>query len=100
MTRQYAGTVELCGFRLVEGDNYTNSRMNTLDDSLSTMLSSIAPVENNPTASTNYPAGSLIVRNGALYKTTTAVTTGATWAVGTNIQATTLAAELALKANA
>ena len=104
VTRQYAGTVELCGFRLVEGDNYTNSRINTLESSMSSLsasvLSSIAPVENNPTASTNYPAGALIVRNGTLYKTTTAVTTGATWAVGTNIQATTLAAELALKANA
>jgi hypothetical protein len=62
--------------------------------------SSIAPVENALTASTNYPTGSLILRNGVLCKTIVAVTRGVAWAVGTNIQATTLAAELSLKANA
>lgn len=99
VTRQYAGTVELCGFRLVEGDNYTNSRMNTLDASLSTMLSSIAPVENGNTASRNYASGALIVWNGALYKASTAITSGQTLSTS-NLTATTLAAELALKANA
>ena len=99
VTRQYAGTVELCGFRLVEGDNYTNSRMNTLDASLSTMLSSIAPVENGNTASRNYASGALIVWKGALYKASTAITSGQTLSTS-NLTSTTLAAELALKANA
>ena len=108
--RRYNGTVQLCGFRLVHGGLYGSETVQTLEakyedihdttGQMAAFLASVAPTENNPTASTNYPAGALIVRNGTLYKTTTAVTTGATWAVGTNIQATTLAAELALKANA
>lgn len=105
--RKYTSVIQLCGFRLTAGGLYGNNTVDTLQlnveqaqEQAASVLSSIAPVENNPTASTNYPAGALIVRNGTLYKTTTAVTTGATWAVGTNIQATTLAAELNLKANA
>lgn len=106
--RKYNATLQLAGFRLTAGGLYGNNTIDTLRLQLAedenrlealeaqgaNVLASIAPVENGSTASTNYPAGALIIRNGTLYKTTTAVTTGASWAVGTNIRATTLAAEL------
>lgn len=93
--RKYAGTVELCGFRLVEGNNYAKNRFDDIEEDISAALSSIAPVESGATASTNYASGALVMWKGKLYKTSAAVATGATWAVGTNLTATTLAAELA-----
>lgn len=51
--------------------------------------------ERRDPCSTNYAAGALVMWKGKLYKTSAAVATGATWAVGTNLTATTLAAELA-----
>lgn len=100
--RKYTSVIQLCGFRLTQGGLYGNNTVDTLQlnvedtmDQVSAALSSIAPVESGATASTNYAAGALIVWKGRLYKTSTAVATGATWAVGTNLTATTLAAELA-----
>lgn len=100
--RKYTSVIQLCGFRLTQGGLYGNNTVDTLQlnveetmDQVNAALSSIAPVETGATASTNYAAGALIVWKGRLYKTSTAVATGATWAVGTNLTATTLAAELA-----
>lgn len=107
--RAYAGTVQLCGFRLVKGGLMGNNTVDTLTidvqeaqaevsalgTAVSNALASIAPVETGSTASTNYASGALIVWKNKLYKTSAAVASGATWAVGTNLTATTLAAELA-----
>ena len=99
------GTVQLCGFRLVHGGLYGSNTVDTLAaqvedvyesaEQMQAFFTSIAPVESGATASTNYAAGALIVWKGRLYKTSAAVATGATWAVGTNLTATTLAAEMA-----
>jgi len=56
-------------------------------------LSAIAPVENG-TASTNYAAGSYLVHGGQLCKVTTAIATGEAIAIGTNVTATTVMAEV------
>jgi len=100
--RKYTSVIQLCGFRLTQGGLYGNNTVDTLQlnvedtmDQVEAALSSIAPVESGATASTNYAAGALVMWKGKLYKTSAAVATGATWAVGTNLTATTLAAELA-----
>lgn len=51
--------------------------------------------ESSMKASTAYSAGALIIVNGTLYKATTSIASGATLTVGTNVTATTIAAELA-----
>lgn len=51
--------------------------------------------ESGMTASAAYSAGALIIVNGTLYKATTSIASGATLTVGTNVTATTIAAELA-----
>lgn len=107
--RRYNGTVQLCGFRLVHGGLYGSETVQTLEakyedihnttEQMAAFLSSVAPSENGNTASRNYASGALIVWNGALYKASTAITSGQTLSTS-NLTATTLAAELALKANA
>lgn len=104
--RKYTSVIQLCGFRLTEGGLYGNNTVDTLQlnveqaqEQAGNILSSIAPVENGNTASRNYASGALIVWKGALYKASTAITSGQTLSTS-NLTATTLAAELALKANA
>lgn len=99
------GVVQMCGFRLVHGGLYGNNTVDTLAaqvadvhtsaEQMQAFFTSIAPVESGDTASTNYAASALVLWKGRLYKTSAAVASGATWAVGTNLTATTLAAELA-----
>lgn len=103
------GVVQLCGFRLVHGGLMGDNTVDTLaidvaeaqetvaalETDVSSALASIAPVETGNTASANFAAGALVVWKNRLYKTSAAVASGATWAVGTNLTATTLAAELA-----
>ena len=56
-------------------------------------LSCIAPVENG-IASTNYGIGSYLVHGGQLCKVTTAIATGESITIGTNVTATTVMAEV------
>ena len=56
-------------------------------------LSTIAPVENG-LASTNYAVGSYLVHGGQLCKVTTAIATGESITIGTNVTATTVMAEI------
>lgn len=56
-------------------------------------LSAIAPVENG-LASTNYAVGSYLVHGGQLCKVTTAIATGESISIGTNVTATTVMAEV------
>ena len=56
--------------------------------------SMIAPVEDGDTASKAYAQGSYLIRNGVFYKVTSAIASGGTFTVGTNISATTVATEL------
>ena len=107
--RKYTATLQLAGFRLTRGGLYGNNTIDTLaaevaaaseasaDNTaqMNNLLASVAPVEASTTASANHSAGELLVLNGKLYKASTAIVTGDTLTVGTNITATTLAAELA-----
>ena len=63
------------------------------------MGANIAPVE-QAVATANHATGSLMMLGGHLVKATTSIAIGEAVAIGTNVSATTVAAELALKANA
>ena len=56
-------------------------------------LATIAPVENG-LASTNYAVGAYLVHGGQLCKVTTAIATGESISIGTNVTATTVMAEV------
>ena len=56
--------------------------------------SNIATIESSTTASQAYSAGDYLVLNGQLYEVTTAISSGETLTVGTNISATTVGSEL------
>ena len=51
--------------------------------------------EDSMTATKAYSTGNLLIVNGMLYRATTSIANGATLTVGTNVAATTIAAELA-----
>jgi hypothetical protein len=70
-----------------------DSQISALQKMMELMLTSAR--EATMTASANYTTGTLIVACGALYKATTAISSGASLVVGTNITPTTIAAELA-----
>ena len=114
--RKWDGTVQLAGFRLTKNGLYGDNTVDTLSaevaearatnaqntaqvatvtSQMTSLLASVAPVEASTTASGNHSAGELLMLNGKLYKASTAIVTGDTLTVGTNITATTLAAELA-----
>ena len=57
-------------------------------------LASVAPIEHSP-AESNHSVGELITYEGALYKVTAAIARGESITIGTNVAATTVAAELA-----
>lgn len=57
----------------------------------------VSSVETTNTASKNYAVGDLLIYNETLYKVTTAIASGDTIAVGTNVSATTVEGELANK---
>ena len=70
-----------------------DSQISALQKMMELILTSAREV--TMTASANYTTGTLIVACGALYKATTAISSGASLVVGTNITPTTIAAELA-----
>lgn len=61
--------------------SYLNDREQSLEN--------IAPIEGN-TASTNYAVGKYLVKDGGLYKVTTAIASGETITEGVNVVATSL----------
>ena len=65
--------------------NALNAKANT---------STLATVESTSTASQAYSVGDYLVLKGQLYEVTTAITSGETFTVGTNISATTVGDEL------
>lgn len=62
--------------------------------SLAARANSLAYVELSTTATKNYAIGDLLVLNGNLYRATTAITSGDTITVGTNVSATKVADEI------
>ena len=74
-------------------DAYHTRTLSEVAQATSDALASVAPVE-GATASTNYAQGSYLVHDGKLCKVTSAIASGETIAIGTNVAATTVAAEI------
>ena len=55
---------------------------------LNNILGNFATIQNTSTASQNYAVGSYIIFNGLLYRVTTAISSGGTITVGTNVTQT------------
>ena len=68
------------------------------DDTLG-IAADIAGVESGMTATTNYAEGDLLIASGQLYRALTSISSGATLTPGTNVTATTVAAELGALTN-
>lgn len=66
----------------------------TIDVSSKANASNLATIESSSKASKAYSAGDYLVYNGQLYVVTSAITSGATLVVGTNITAVTVGDEL------
>ncbi|MBQ3928830.1 MAG: hypothetical protein II711_01905 [Clostridia bacterium] len=64
------------------------------EESIADTQSMIATVEATTTASKNYAVGDLLVYDGKLYKVTSAIATGATIIVGSNVTQTTVEDQL------
>ena len=72
---------------------FVNNAVNYLANILEKIIT--ANIETEMKATKNYTANDLIIANGNLYKASSNIASGATLAVGTNVTATTIAAELA-----
>ena len=74
-------------------NNYIDNKINAISSMLEKIIT--ANIESEMKATTNYTAGDLIIANGKLYKASSNIASDATLTVGTNVTATTIAAELA-----
>ena len=72
---------------------FVSNAVNSLANILEKIIT--ANIETEMKATKNYTANDLIIANGNLYKASSNIASGATLAVGTNVTATTIAAELA-----
>ena len=77
--REDGATNPIAPITVPEATKFSNG--NDLTD----LIGSIATIQGT-TASRNFTAGEYIVRNGILYKVTTAVSSGATWGSGNSTQ--------------
>ena len=91
--------------QVVTGETTVEGVLTDLDTRVSNQsqqkanISNIATVEPGTTATQNYNVGDYVVVGGVLYKVTAPITETETFTVGTNISATNVGAELALKSN-
>lgn len=114
--RKYTAVIQVCGFRLVEGnlwitDTYddldeglteTKDRVTALETGAETTKNSILSIfaeSDTATATANHAVGDLFVMGGKLYKATAAIATGETITVGTNCAETTVEEEFTGKAD-
>lgn len=79
-------------------DAYAKSGGDALEDDVDDLFGDIASAETSPAAS-NHTVGSYLIYNNKLYKVLTAISSGESLTVGTNIGQTNVAAELASQAN-
>lgn len=86
-------TEKIVNSGLITEEDFSDSSVNGLYNKSVTNI--IAGVENGANASKAYNANDLILRNHNLYEVTVDVASGTAWAVGTNIEVTTLAAQFA-----
>lgn len=65
-----------------------------ISDEAKALFDNIATTEATTTASKAYTQGDYLILNGKFYRVTSAISSGGTITVGTNVSATTIAAEL------
>lgn len=65
-----------------------------IDSRISTLNANLAYIEDGTTASRTYSVGQYVLIGGQLYKVTSAIASGATFTIGTNVTATTVGTEL------
>ena len=115
--RKYTAVIQVCGFRLVEGNLWITDTYDDLDQGLTETKDRVTALEtgaettknailsifaesDTATATANHAVGDLFVMGGKLYKATAAIATGETITVGTNVTAVKVAEMLAGKADA
>lgn len=79
---------------------YYTDLVQKLEELPTDFSSIIAPTEKSTAASKPYAVGELLILNNVLYKVTSAIASGGTITPGTNVTATTLAAQILALANA
>lgn len=114
--RKYTAVIQVCGFRLVEGNLWITDTYDDLDEGLSETKDRVTALEtgaettksailaifaesDTTTAKANHVVGDLFTMGGKLYKATVAIATGETITVGTNCAETTVETELTGKAD-
>lgn len=73
---------------------YHQNLRKKIEDLPSDFSTIIAPTEKTATATRNYAVGEFLILNNVFYRVTSAITTGGTITVGTNVTATTIAEQL------
>lgn len=89
-----SGIIDTYTITFDNGTTTTFTVTNADNSKINAVLADIATVQNTTTASKNYAVGEFLILNGQLYKVTSAIATGATIIVGSNVVATTVEAEL------
>lgn len=97
--RKYAGTVLLCGFRLVKGRLWISETYDGLEDGINANASAIENLKDadgdimanlaeaeEVTAKVNHEAGEVFVIGNQMYRATVAIAAGETIEVGTNCE--------------
>lgn len=114
--RKYTAVIQVCGFRLVEGNLWITDTYDDLDEGLSETKDRVTALEtgtettknailsifaesDTATATANHAVGDLFVMGGKMYKATAAIATGETITVGTNCAETTTEGYFAPKSN-
>ena len=111
--RKYTATLQLCGFRLVEGGMWLPTKYDELSERVDELEDDVAAdIEgavstaraavqaaicetDSTTATANHAVGDVFWMNGVLYKATAAIATGETITPGTNCETTTVEALIA-----
>lgn len=110
--RKYAGTVLLCGFRLVKGRLWISETYDGLEDGINANASAIENLKDadgdimanlaeaeEVTAKVNHVAGEVFVIGNQMYRATVAIAAGETIEVGTNCEVKTIEEYFAPKQN-
>ena len=92
-----SSVVEQC--RVMDFVDDVNGRLTQTTDSIQNQIVPTASIEIGETASKAYNVGDFLVKDGALYKVTKAITKNDVLTVGTNIAMTTVGGELSEKSN-
>ena len=92
-----SSVVEQC--RVMDIVDDVNGRLTQTTDSIQSQIVPTASIEGGATASKAYNVGDFLVKDGGLYKVTSAIAKGDILTVGTNIVMTTVGGELSERSN-